>query len=98
MDTGDAILIVSVGLTSFLASVYYVDLQIKKIMDEYTHNKMVDEILHTKILNLEKDIEKLEKFKMKIMERNVIVRENRAWDTSSSDDEYDEEEEEEEVD
>jgi hypothetical protein len=101
MESDHILLIISIGLSSFLGSVYYVDQQIKKVLDQHTNNKIVDEILHTKILTLEKDIEKLQKFKMKVMERNVVVRENRAWDTSSSsddDDEFDEEEEEDEVD
>ena len=95
MEREHILLIISIGLSSFLGSVYYVDQQIKKVLEQQTNNKIVDEILHSKILDLEKDIEKLQKFKMKAMERNVIVRENRAWDTTSSsedDDEYDEEE------
>ena len=96
MEREHILLIISIGLTSFLGSVYYVDQQIKKVMDGYTHNKIVEEILHTKILSLERDVEKLQKFKMKVMERNVIVRENRAWDTSSSDDEDDDDDDEEE--
>lgn len=48
--------------------------------------KIIDEVLNTKIIKIERDIEKLENFRLKAYEKNLTMRESRDWDNYSSGD------------
>jgi hypothetical protein len=97
MDYSFGLIIISTNLATFLASVCYCNYKFKSVNQVIANNKMVDEILHTKIINLERDLDKMEKFKVKILEKNIVVKENRAWDLVDTDEEDDDEEDDDET-
>ena len=89
MDYKFYLTVFSTNIITFLSYSYYMEKQNLKYQKEITNCKLIDEILNNKIDNLQKDLEKLEKFKIKILEKNIIIKENRAWDmeeTSSEED------------
>lgn len=86
-------LIISSNLLAILTSIMYCNNKNKEIIQSINNNKIIDEVLHTKILNLEKKLENMEKFKFKILEKNSIVNENRVWDHINTDEDEDEDEE-----
>jgi len=95
MDYSTTILIFSTNLTTFLASIWYFNNRYKNLKEAINYNKVADQILQARLVNIERDLEKMENFKLKILEKNVVIKENRAWDYIETDDDEDDEEEEE---
>lgn len=60
-----------------------------KISNRFNTHRVVNEILHTKLLQLEKRVDKIEDLNLKILEKNIIFGQNREWDNLSSDYEED---------
>ena len=73
MDYKFYLTVFSTNIITFLSYSYYMEKQNLKYKKEITNCKLIDEILNNKIDNLQKDLEKLEKFKIKILEKNIII-------------------------
>ena len=97
MEYDSYLLILTTSIISFYCINNHLDYKLNKIVRRVNYFETANEILYNKIDNLEKNINHLEKLKFKILEKNLIIQENRAWDIiSNSSSEEDEEEEEEE--
>ena len=96
MDYSTTILIFSTNLTTFLASIWYFNNRYKNLKEAINYNKVADQILQARLVNIERDLEKMENFKFKILEKNVVIKENRAWDYIETDDDEDDEDDEDE--
>jgi hypothetical protein len=48
------------------------------------HDSVINHIYQTKIIKLEKKIEKLEEFRIYMYEQNLILNEKRQWDSEIS--------------
>lgn len=92
MDYSIPLLIISTNLVTFFASVWYCNQKFIFINQSLNNIKIVDEILHSKIINLKEDLERIEKFNLKLLEKNIIFKENRAWDYIDTDEDEDEDE------
>lgn len=75
---------------SILSGMCYLSDKFKSLERSITNLRTINEVLNVKIFQLEREIEKFEKFKIKVIEKNLVYNENRAWDVLSSDEDDDE--------
>jgi len=98
MEYDSYLLILTTSIISFYYIDNYMNNRLNKITEQINYYKNSTEILCVKIDNLEKNINHLERLKFKILEKNLVIQENRAWDilsnSTSEEEEEDEEEEE----
>lgn len=81
--------IILLGLNS-LASLAIYNYFYKKnnnIQYKLDNSKILNEILYSKILDLEKRIDKVENFNLRLLEKKIIYGQNREWDDFSSEEE-----------
>ena len=94
MDYSTTILIFSTNITTLLLAIYYFENRYKNLKEAINYNNLSVQILQSRMFDIEKDLEKMENFKLKILEKNILIKENRAWDYIETDEEDDIEEEE----
>ena len=57
------------------------------IQNKLDNSKLLNEILYSKILDLEKRVDKVENFNLRLLEKKIIYGQNREWDDLSSEEE-----------
>ena len=83
---------VLIGMNTLSGLLFYniICKKIESFEKRLAFNRSVDEILYTRIIELEKRIDKLENFNLKLLEKKLAYSQNREWDSFSSDFEDDE--------
>lgn len=92
MDYNFYLTIFATNFLTIFTYTYYIERQNSKLQRDIQNCKIIDEVLNERINNLQNDLEKLEKFKIKVLEKNIVIKENRAWDIINSSDEEEDEE------
>lgn len=75
----------ALNLVTYLSITNYVEKTKLELIKEKENNKLLEKLLFSKILKLEKRIEKLDDFNLKLLEKKIIYGQNRDWDSHSSD-------------